>query len=88
MPKKIFNQTAQKVPFMLLAGERDVEAGAVSFRFRDGTQVNGVAVTAAVEAISEWISSRNNASPTAALFTSTAADTDTNRDRHDRSGVS
>ena len=88
MQKKIFNQTAQKVPFMLLAGERDVEAGAVSFRFRDGTQVNGVAVTAAVEAISEWISSRNNASPTAALFTSTAADTDTNRDRHDRSGVS
>jgi len=86
MQKKIFNQTAQKVPFMLLAGERDVEAGAVSFRFRDGTQVNGVAVTAAVEAISEWISSRNNASPTAALFNNAAPDT--NRERHDRSGVS
>ena len=48
MQKKIFNHTAQKVPFMLLAGERDVEAGAVSFRFRDGTQVNGVPVADAV----------------------------------------
>lgn len=75
MQKKIFNQTAQKVPFMLLAGERDVEAGAVSFRFRDGTQVNGVPTSEAVELIADWISARNNASPTAALF-------------QDRSGVS
>ncbi|MFI8565779.1 threonine--tRNA ligase [Rhodococcus sp. NPDC078407] len=67
MQKKIFNQTAQKVPFMLLAGERDVEAGAVSFRFRDGTQVNGVPVAQAVATITEWISQRNNASPTADL---------------------
>ncbi|MBY4130546.1 threonine--tRNA ligase [Rhodococcus fascians] len=67
MQKKIFNQTAQKVPFMLLAGERDVEAGAVSFRFRDGTQVNGVPVAQAVATIIEWISQRNNASPTADL---------------------
>lgn len=65
MQKKIFNHTAQKVPFMLLAGERDVNAGAVSFRFRDGTQVNGVPVAAAVRVIADWISRRENASPTA-----------------------
>ena len=43
MAKKIVHQTNQKVPFMLLAGDRDVEAGAVSFRFGDRTQINGVA---------------------------------------------
>ena len=37
MAKKIVNHTNQKVPFMLLAGDRDVEAGAVSFRFGDRT---------------------------------------------------
>ncbi len=42
MQKKIRNHTTAKVPFQLLAGEKDVSAGAVSFRFRDGTQVNGV----------------------------------------------
>ncbi|MFF0813966.1 threonine--tRNA ligase [Rhodococcus sp. NPDC003318] len=67
MQKKIRNHTTQKVPFMLLAGERDVEAGAVSFRFRDGTQVNGIPVTQAVTAITEWIARRENASPTADL---------------------
>ncbi|WP_433733558.1 threonine--tRNA ligase [Nocardia sp. CA-129566] len=68
MQKKIFNNTAQKIPFMLLAGERDVNAGAVSFRFRDGTQVNGVPVAAAVATIVEWIANRDNASPTAEGF--------------------
>ena len=68
MQKKIFNHTAQKVPFMLLAGERDVAAGAVSFRFRDGTQVNGVPVADAVATIADWIDRRENASPTAAAF--------------------
>jgi threonyl-tRNA synthetase len=68
MQKKIFNNTAQKVPFMLLAGERDVEAGAVSFRFRDGTQVNGVPVADAVATIVDWIARRENASPTAEGF--------------------
>ena len=67
MQKKIFNHTAQKIPFMLLAGERDVEAGAVSFRFRDGTQVNGVPVDEAVDIIGDWIDRRENASPTAEL---------------------
>jgi threonyl-tRNA synthetase len=65
MQKKIRNHTTQKVPFMLLAGGKDVEAGAVSFRFRDGTQVNGVPVDQAVELITEWIARRENASPTA-----------------------
>jgi len=67
MQKKIRTHTTQKVPFMLLAGERDVEAGAVSFRFRDGTQVNGVSVPRAVELIVDWVSRRENASPTAEL---------------------
>ncbi len=68
MQKKIFNHTAQKVPFMLLAGERDVNAGAVSFRFRDGTQVNGVPVADAVATVVDWIRRRENASPTADGF--------------------
>ncbi|QNE89671.1 threonine--tRNA ligase [Corynebacterium incognita] len=63
MQKKIRNHTTGKVPFMLLAGGRDVEAGAVSFRFLDGTQVNGVPVDEAVNLISTWISERNNAQP-------------------------
>ena len=42
MQKKIRTHTLAKVPFMLLVGARDAEAGAVSFRFRDGTQRNGV----------------------------------------------
>nr|WP_040768040.1 threonine--tRNA ligase [Tsukamurella sp. 1534] len=68
MQKKIRNHTTQKVPFMLLAGERDREAGAVSFRFRDGTQVNEVPVDEAVQKIAEWIRARRNQSPTAELL--------------------
>ncbi|ADJ47089.1 threonyl-tRNA synthetase [Amycolatopsis mediterranei S699] len=65
MQKKIRTHTTQKVPFMLLAGAKDVEAGAVSFRFRDGGQINGVPVEKAVEAIAEWVERRENASPSA-----------------------
>ncbi|MEV6648825.1 threonine--tRNA ligase [Amycolatopsis sp. NPDC051371] len=65
MQKKIRTHTTQKVPFMLLAGAKDVEAGAVSFRFRDGGQINGVPVADAVDAIAGWIERRENASPTA-----------------------
>jgi threonyl-tRNA synthetase len=68
MQKKIRTHTTQKVPFLLLAGGKDVEAGAVSFRFRDGTQVNGVPVDRAVAAITEWIARRDNTSPTAESF--------------------
>jgi threonyl-tRNA synthetase len=67
MAKKIVNQTNQKVPFMLLAGDRDVEAGAVSFRFGDRTQINGVPRDVAVEAIADWVARRENAAPTAEL---------------------
>ncbi|OIN79945.1 threonine--tRNA ligase [Mycobacterium malmoense] len=67
MAKKIVHHTGQKVPFMLLAGDRDVAAGAVSFRFGDRTQLNGVPRDGAVEAIVKWIADRENAAPTAAL---------------------
>jgi threonyl-tRNA synthetase len=51
MQKKIRNAQKQKIPFMLLAGDEDVAAGAVSFRFRNGEQRNGVPVAEAVEQI-------------------------------------
>ena len=63
MQKKIRNHTQAKVPFMILAGARDIEAGAVSFRFLDGTQINGVEVEKAVDIICDWIASRNNEQP-------------------------
>ncbi|MBO0843739.1 MAG: threonine--tRNA ligase, partial [Nocardioides sp.] len=49
--KKIRNAQLQKVPFMLIAGGQDVEAGAVSFRYRDGRQENGIAVDEAINRI-------------------------------------
>ncbi len=42
MQKKIRNAQLQKVPFMVIAGDKDIDAGAVSFRYRDGRQDNGV----------------------------------------------
>jgi threonyl-tRNA synthetase len=48
MQKKIRTAQKQKVPFMLIAGDDDVAKGAVSFRFRDGSQRNGVPVAEAV----------------------------------------
>jgi threonyl-tRNA synthetase len=51
MQKKIRTAQQQKVPFMLLAGDSDVAAGAVSFRYRDGSQKNGVPVADAVAEI-------------------------------------
>ena len=46
----------------------DVEAGAVSFRFGDRTQINGVPRDAAVAAIVSWVGERKNATPTAELM--------------------
>jgi threonyl-tRNA synthetase len=66
MQKKIRTHTTQKVPFLLLAGGKDVEAGAVSFRFRDGTQINGVPTEDALCAITGWVARRENRSPSAA----------------------
>ena len=68
MQKKIRNHVTHKVPFLLLAGGQDVEAGAVSFRFRDGTQINGVPVATAVEQLHQWIVARRNTEPTAESF--------------------
>ncbi len=58
MPKKIRTHTKQKVPFQLIAGDDDVAAGAVSFRYRDGRQDNGVPVAEAVQRIVEAVRSR------------------------------
>ncbi|RSZ61641.1 threonine--tRNA ligase [Corynebacterium hylobatis] len=63
MQKKIRNHTTGKIPFMLLAGARDVEANAVSFRFLDGSQINGVPVAEAIELIDAWIKDRINDQP-------------------------
>ena len=51
MQKKIRNAQKQKIPFMLLAGDNDVSKGAVSFRYRDGSQNNGVPIDKAIEEI-------------------------------------
>ena len=58
MQKKIRNAQLQKVPFMLIAGDADVEAHAVSFRYRNGEQDNAVPVDEAVARIVEAIESR------------------------------
>lgn len=55
MPKKIRTHTKEKVPFQLIAGEEDRSQGAVSFRFRDGSQLNGVPVDEAIERIVQAI---------------------------------
>jgi threonyl-tRNA synthetase len=65
MQKKIRTASKQKIPFVLIAGATDAEAGAVSFRYRDGSQRNGVPVDAAVEQIAAWVAARHNADPTA-----------------------
>ena len=51
LSKKIRTAQRQKVPFMLIAGDDDVAKGAVSFRYRDGSQKNGVPVEEAIDEI-------------------------------------
>ncbi|WP_229673235.1 threonine--tRNA ligase [Microbacterium saperdae] len=51
MQKKIRTHTTGKVPLLLIAGEKDRDAGTVSFRYRDGTQENGVPIADAVARI-------------------------------------
>ena len=58
MQKKVRNAQVEKIPFMLIAGEEDQKNGAVSFRFRDGTQKNGVSVDKAIEEILQSIKER------------------------------
>ena len=58
MQKKIRTAQKSKVPFMLIAGDDDVAEGAVSFRYRDGTQKNGVSIADAITEITDVISAR------------------------------
>lgn len=60
MQKKIRTHTKQKVPYLLIAGEDDRSAGAVSFRLRDGSQNNGVPVDEAIDLIHKAIAERVN----------------------------
>ncbi|KWV32546.1 threonine--tRNA ligase [Micromonospora rifamycinica] len=65
MQKKIRTAQQQKIPFMVIAGDDDVAAGTVSFRYRDGSQRNGVPVAEAVGHVLDVVSSRTNAGPSA-----------------------
>jgi threonyl-tRNA synthetase len=65
MQKKIRTAQQQKVPFMALAGDADVAAGTVSFRYRDGSQRNGVPLDEAVAHVVEVVRSRTNSGPSA-----------------------
>ena len=58
LQKKIRNAQLQKVPFMMIAGDDDVAAGAVSFRYRDGHQDNGVSVEEAIARVVAAVESR------------------------------
>ncbi|OMH24727.1 threonine--tRNA ligase [Tersicoccus phoenicis] len=60
-PKKIRTAAKEKVPFVLIAGGEDAEAGAVSFRYRDGSQENGVPIEEAIEKIVATVRDRVNA---------------------------
>ena len=61
MPKKIRTHTKSKIPFILIAGEDDRSAGAVSFRFRDGSQRNGVPREEAMALIEQTIAQKAHA---------------------------
>jgi threonyl-tRNA synthetase len=58
MQKKVRNAQMQKIPYMLIAGEEDQKAGAVSFRYRNGEQKNGVPLAEAIAEISATVASR------------------------------
>ncbi len=55
MQKKIRTHTTSKVPLILIAGEQDRSAGTVSFRFRDGTQRNGVPIDEAIALVARLV---------------------------------
>ena len=58
MQKKVRNAQMEKVPYMLIAGEEDMAKGAVSFRYRNGEQKNGVPVSDAIKEILETVAQR------------------------------
>ena len=58
MQKKVRNAQMQKIPFMVIAGEEDMNAGAVSFRYRNGDQKNGIPIADAIAEIKEIVANR------------------------------
>jgi len=58
MQKKVRNAQMEKIPFMLIAGEEDQNAGAVSFRYRNGEQKNGVPIQAAIDEVLAAVKNR------------------------------
>ena len=58
MQKKVRNAQMQKIPFMIIAGEEDMNAGAVSFRYRNGDQKNGIPIADAIAEIKEIVANR------------------------------
>ena len=58
MQKKIRNAQTEKIPFMMIAGEDDQKAGAVSFRYRNGEQKNGIPIKTAIEEIAAVVKNR------------------------------
>ncbi|MDT0261174.1 threonine--tRNA ligase [Jatrophihabitans lederbergiae] len=74
MQKKIRTAQQSKVPFMLIAGAKDAEDGAVSFRFRDGEQLNGVPLQDAIDLITAFVVRRDNHSPSVADFSPVIAE--------------
>ena len=77
--KKIRNASKSKAPFILIAGEEDVSRNAVSFRFRDGSQLNGVPVDSARRWIAEAIRARAQIN-SVDDFTSQTSATDSQQD--------
>jgi threonyl-tRNA synthetase len=59
MQKKVRNAQLQKIPFMVIAGEEDQQAGAVSFRYRNGEQKNGIPVAEAIAEIKKIVAERS-----------------------------
>jgi threonyl-tRNA synthetase len=58
MQKKVRNAQLEKIPFMIIAGEEDQKAGALSFRYRDGQQKNGISIAQAIKEIESAIQER------------------------------
>jgi threonyl-tRNA synthetase len=58
MQKKVRNAQMQKIPFMVIAGEEDQRAGAVSFRYRNGEQKNGIPIADAIAEIKKVVAER------------------------------
>jgi threonyl-tRNA synthetase len=87
MQKKIRTAQQAKVPFMLIAGGKDAEEGAVSFRFRDGEQLNGVAVDQAADLIADFVGRRANHSPSVADFQPVAPASDEQPEAEEPHGI-